>query len=336
MNKQRTVRPQIGSFAIVPAWTPRRIRRAADSAAAFATGMTLYVILRLHATKDLLAIPRIETLAKEIAPDGAPVHVSTLKRAIKLLRAAGVIKTERRRNDRGAVVGTNYILIDVEPAQEDEQQLTGEPLPEGEGSSEQPLTGEPLSIGLQLTGEPDTSSQVSEWGASDRSITELHELNQKKDLSAKSVPTPAFTLIQDYVDGFFAAFGFKPVVGGREGKILKELAEQVGEDRVRLLLVHRICRWHRVRARLVLPQSGQVAEGHEQLHRADVEGLREPTAAVVSAARGRVANHRDGRLGAGARADQNRGRQPRVLHLVQEHDVHPSCWPEPRRQRAES
>jgi hypothetical protein len=98
-----TLRAQIGTFAIVPVWVLEQCRDA--------RAIHLYAVLAKHANRhSRRAWPKLPQLAQAMATSERSVE-----RAIAVLRDSGALRTERRRRPDGAVIGLDYILVQVDP-----------------------------------------------------------------------------------------------------------------------------------------------------------------------------------------------------------------------------
>lgn len=104
MAKADTIRSQIDSFVMLPEWVLDRCR---DSRA-----IHLYMLLRRRYNRRTRRAwpPREELMA------GLGVSSRSLDRAIAVLRDCGAMTTElRHRPTDGAVIGVDYLLVQVDP-----------------------------------------------------------------------------------------------------------------------------------------------------------------------------------------------------------------------------
>lgn len=219
MKKGDAIRSQVGPFGIVPLWFLKRV--VADSGA-----VHLYAWLDArYGRRDGPAWPTRERLAADLG-----VSVKWVERKIEVLRKAEALLTERRRRDDGAVLGLEYTLVQVNPAEQKPQGDTDVAL----HGQQQGDTDDAIASVLSDTHVAPPATLVS---LAKRSVDP--DLQDPKKERSPSVPKSerARTLIDDYHDGFVARFGEKPhIQGGKDGRILKELAEKHGAHRVRELL----------------------------------------------------------------------------------------------------
>jgi len=137
----RTLRAQIGQFAMVPVWLLDKCQESRP--------IHLYALLGKYSNRERRAWPSMERLAREMASSER-----TVERAVKTLRGLGALQTERRHRPDGAVIGLDFLLVQIAPgtfALPD----TGVGLvpPSRHGCRDHPDTG--VGKGLCLDLEPD-------------------------------------------------------------------------------------------------------------------------------------------------------------------------------------
>lgn len=233
----KTIRSQTGPFCMIPHWVLKRVH---DSRA-----VHLYALLAKYANRERRAWPKIDTLAVEMGTSPRSVE-----RAIADLRRLGALETERLRRGDGAILGLAFLLVQIDPADQEQPATDG-----GLLSTDQPDTG----VGKEaeqpaMGGGKDTQAQAATGVGKDGPLPamgvgafpppvagmykeELDPLNKIQERLSALPPTRARTLIDDYHDGFVAHLGVKPKIDGKkDGAILKRLANIDGEACVRELL----------------------------------------------------------------------------------------------------
>jgi len=249
-QKSRTVRTQIGQFVMIPRWVLERVARQASAAGkdadAAARAVYVYAILGAKfANSNQRASRERELLAAE-----AGISLPAIARSLGLLRAAGALKTERRHRADGAVMGLEYILIQVEPADTNHQV---QPDTKASGHHRiQPDSKDATNHQVQ----PDTKAAPDHQVQPETMVEDLRiqpdmtfvstgiplvkeepdPLNQiRKDLSAAPTNRPA--LLDLYHDGFVTRFGQKPLITpGKDGRLLKVVEDSHGYGVARQLL----------------------------------------------------------------------------------------------------
>lgn len=94
-----TLHSQVGPYAAIPVWILDRCKDA--------NAIHVYAILARRANQERRAWPGNE----RIAADMGGVSTRTVQRGLDVLRQAGAIVTEPRRNQNGVILGTQYVLL---------------------------------------------------------------------------------------------------------------------------------------------------------------------------------------------------------------------------------
>lgn len=128
-------------FAMVPVWVLERCSSRA---------VHVYGWLMKHANRDRRAWPRTEVLA-----DMMGMAQRSVERAIAELRREGALQTSRRHAKNGAVLGLEFVLIQVDP--NEDLPATGG----GKGSSNHPATSGGKVLPHPATGVGDIPPPVS-------------------------------------------------------------------------------------------------------------------------------------------------------------------------------
>lgn len=247
---ERSLYTQIGQYGMVPLWVlelckedPRAIQLYALLLAKWADRSTGRCWPDRH--KDL--VPAMG------------VAIATVDRAIATLKDIGALETKLKHRKDGAVIGMDFLVVQVDPrltatdgkTDENDLPITDDSKAfdhllttnDRKAEASLALTNEKKEPRLPITGGGQTLTSDSHYKEQPESDNQNQE---QRDLSTAAPPTRRFTLVDDYHDGFVTAFTTDPddpatpdVVGGRDGKILKDLAEHIGEARLRRLLVHR-------------------------------------------------------------------------------------------------
>lgn len=89
-------------FSMVPVWVLERCSSQA---------VHVYAFLMKHANRERRAWPKTELLATEMGKS-----LRTVERAIAELRTRGAIQTQRRHAKNGAVLGLDFVLMQIPPA----------------------------------------------------------------------------------------------------------------------------------------------------------------------------------------------------------------------------
>jgi hypothetical protein len=233
-----TLHTQIGPYAMVPLWVLERCREA--------RAIQLYALLLAKwANRDGRCWPDRKD---EVVP-AMGCSLRNVDRAIATLKDIGALETKLKHRTNGAVAGMDYFLIQVDPRltatsgrkeESDQNATAGEkagailPATGGEKVFDQNATGDSLTAtgGIHLKEEPDPDNQIQEHVSTAAPPTHRHDAGP----TPESVATRS--LLDDYHDGYLARFNKKPtIVGGKDGKLLKDLADQVGEAAVRHMLL---------------------------------------------------------------------------------------------------
>lgn len=227
------LRSQIGPFVIIPVWV---LERCTDPRA-----LRLYAVLATYANSEGRAWPSTRELASEM-----DVSARSIERAIDLLRKAGALRTEVRRNAHGSVVGLDFVVIQANPqaANSGGQSQSSLLLQQTAKSGGQSATSQTDTSGGQsqaLTdksgGDPPTDLAVISKGRT-RSI----ELDPRtEDMAPTAPPASAApwpgTLLAAFAEQFHVKTGLAPtLLPGRDGKLLKDLAAIHGEAQVRRMI----------------------------------------------------------------------------------------------------
>jgi len=178
-----------------------------------------------HANHDKprRAWPKTEKIADLLGQS-----LRTVERAIAELRSVGALRTKRRHAANGAVLGLEFILIQVDPrldlANTAVKVRTVHPANTGGKAASHPAKSDgaiPPPVAVSNKEEPDPGNQI-----------------QKDPVVSSSRSPRKRTLLDDYHDLFMSRHGEKPVLNGaKDGKLLKELVATHGADRVGELLV---------------------------------------------------------------------------------------------------
>lgn len=242
MAPSKSLRAQMGPFVLIPVWV---LERCQDPRA-----LRLYGFLAKYANREGRAWPTRQQLAADMG-----ISVPTVTRLLTVLREIGVLKTTRRhRSSDGAVVGLDFLVMQVEPAElgAEVQKLTSEPMDD----DADPITSEPQAETVhQLKSEPKVDDHqtitsepkdASHQLRSDQSFgsdlsrllkEELDPINQIQEQDLSAAPTDTVPLLTVYHDGFVGKFGQKPAItGAKDGKLLKLLTDSHSDVTVRQLL----------------------------------------------------------------------------------------------------
>jgi hypothetical protein len=111
-KRTETLRAQMGPFAMVPVWL---LERCKDSRA-----IHLYATLGRFANREGRAWPARQALAEAL-----DVSSRSLDRAIASLVEAGGLQTSLRHRADGAVIGVDYLLVQIDPSSESDLLATG-------------------------------------------------------------------------------------------------------------------------------------------------------------------------------------------------------------------
>lgn len=105
------LRTQIGPFAIVPLWVLTRVMEAERGDPAARAILVYSTLAGKYANREHRAWPKREQLAAVVG-----LSLPSLTRALRLLRTVGALRTTRRHQLNGAVVGLEYVIIQADPS----------------------------------------------------------------------------------------------------------------------------------------------------------------------------------------------------------------------------
>lgn len=145
------------AFSMVPVWVLERCSSPA---------VHVYGLLMKHANRERRAWPKTEVLASMMGKS-----LRTVERAIAELRHVGALRTTRRHGLNGAVLGLDFMLIQVDPqpAIDGGMALLDHPARSGGKEADHPATGvvaiPPPVSGLKKELDPGNQIQEQKRGA---------------------------------------------------------------------------------------------------------------------------------------------------------------------------
>ncbi len=228
---ENTLSTQIGQYGMIPVWfltacqDPRAIQLYALLVAKWADRETG----RCWPDRETHLVPAMGC------------SLSTVDRAIAVLKDVGALKTVLKHGENGAVVGMDFIVIHVDPARaslpitNDKKAETD--LPVTDDKKDQTglsVTGDKKAEGQNVTGDgqivtndsaikdqPDPDNQSQER------LSTATPPTQAPAGTLGATPTEKRSLLDDYHDGFVARFTTDPatpkkpaISGGKDGKLL--------------------------------------------------------------------------------------------------------------------